>query len=588
VARHRNRQLPRAGSSVAVAVVAATTLRRHLDDHPAVALSRVLRAAPAPVRTALASLAVRLPYGWTPLALAAAGRPENARSAVLALAAIPRRRPAAAAAALALHDGEAARQVLALTGTATPRERYARALCLRALGFLTQAQASVADDAGRRQRALRRRLHADLAVLSPTGRPQLAETRPPRGRSQGSTAEPVVLHMVTNALPETQAGYTTRTHGIVRALRRQGVDARVAPRVGFPVTEGHLCAPVCVEVDGVPYHRSLPWGLPRALDGLVDADAAARGDLARELGAQLLHAHSNYLNARAALAERDRTGIPVVYEVRGMLEETWRSRGGDPAADRYRLTRASETEAMLAADAVVVISDVLRAEVIARGVPEERVVTVPNAVDETFLAEPPDASGLRAELGFAVDDVVIGTVSTLNDYEGLDVLVDAVGLLRREGLPARLLVVGAGPAGPGLRERASALGQGVAVFPGRVPFRDVRRYHAAIDVFAVPRLDLPVTALVPPLKPLEAMATGRPVVASDLPPLCEIVRAGVTGVLAAPGDAEALARALSSLVSDPDERARLGSAARDWTHAERTWPRAAEHYRGVYHRLGVG
>lgn len=575
------------GSPVAVAAIAAATLRRHLDDHPAVALSRLLRAAPSRFRTVVARAARRSSGSWAPLALAAAGHREQATATILRAATTRRRRPGAAAAALATHDGEAARQLIDLCDDDSADDHYARALCLRTLGFLTEAEDAIVSDSSARARALRRRLRSELAVLGPTGRPPLAAEGDHDAHPRGS-ADPLVLHMVTNALPEVQAGYTTRTQGIVRAQRSIGVDARVAPRVGFPVTEGHLRARSAVTVDGVPYHRVLPFGLPVGVSALVEADAAARGGLARALGATVLHAHSNYLNARAALAERDLTGIPVIYEVRGMLEETWRSRGGDPAADRYRLSRASETEAMLAADAVVVISEVLRAEVISRGVPEGRVVLVPNAVDDRFLQKPPDAAPLRQRLGIRSDEVVIGTVTTLNDYEGLVTLVDAVGILREAGHDVRLLVVGSGPAAGSVKRSASALGDGVAVLPGRVPFAEVHSYHAAIDVFAVPRLDLPVTGLVPPLKPLEAMATGRPVVASDLPPLREIVRPGATGDLAAAGDAASLASALAPLVSDADRRGALGAAARDWVHTERTWHRAAERYRDLYHRLGVG
>src|SRR5690606_30919343 len=114
----------------------------------------------------------------------------------------------------------------------------------------------------------------------------------------------------------------------------------------------------------------------------------------------------------------------------------------------------------------------------------------------------------------------------LNDYEGLEVLIDAVGLLRAASLPVRALVVGAGPAAASLRRRAEQLDAGAVILTGRIPFAEVHLFHAAIDIFTVPRLDLPVTALVPPLKPLEAMATGRPVVASDLAPLREIVESG--------------------------------------------------------------
>jgi glycosyltransferase involved in cell wall biosynthesis len=113
--------------------------------------------------------------------------------------------------------------------------------------------------------------------------------------------------------------------------------------------------------------------------------------------------------------------------------------------------------------------------------------------------------------------------------------------------------------------------------------------HRAIDVFCVPRHDLPVTRLVPPLKPVEAMALGRPVVASDLPPLREIVAAGGSpgrdrGLLVPADDAAALAGALASLIPDPELRRRLGANARAWVARTRTWAAAAETYQQIYPR----
>lgn len=238
---------------------------------------------------------------------------------------------------------------------------------------------------------------------------------------------------------------------------------------------------------------------------------------------------------------------------------------------------------MQAADAVVTISKDMRDEIIGRGIPAERVSVVPNAVDDSFLEDPPDPSGLRHALGIEPGEVVIGVVTTMNSYEGLDVLVESVAEARRLGSPVRLLAVGDGPMRRSLVDLAKARDlDRIAIFPGQVPFKDVRRYHAAIDVFCVPRLDLPVTRLVTPLKPLEAMAAGRPVIASDLPPLREIVRPGATGDLVPAGDSEALAETIRGLVDDAELRSQLGRQAMRWVAAHRTWSTAAKEYRDLY------
>ncbi|MDO9454764.1 glycosyltransferase family 4 protein, partial [Nocardioides sp.] len=148
--------------------------------------------------------------------------------------------------------------------------------------------------------------------------------------------------------------------------------------------------------------------------------------------------------------------------------------------------------------------------------------------------------------------------------------------------PVRLLVVGDGPD----RARLARLADGLpATFTGAVPPDDVRRWLLAADVSCLPRLDLPVTRLVPPLKPVEAMALGRPVVASDLPPLAELVRHGDTGLLVRPGDPEALAAALRTLAVDADMRHRLGRAAAQHVATTHTWSAVAATYTDLYARL---
>jgi glycosyltransferase involved in cell wall biosynthesis len=276
----------------------------------------------------------------------------------------------------------------------------------------------------------------------------------------------------------------------------------------------------------------------------------------------------------------------VVYEARGFLEETWRSRGGRTDTDFYQLSRDAETACMRAADAVVTVSEPMRADIVARGIPSTKVTVVANAVAPDYLAPPPDAGPLRSGLGIAPDAVVVGLVSTLNDYEGVDVLLEAAALVDDPRLT--VLVVGDGPARRDLeRLAADVLPPGRAIFTGRVPYAIAREHHAALDVFCVPRRRTAVTALVPPLKPVEAMATARPVVVSDLPPLLDLVGSGspTRGLVAAPDDPSSWAEALKVLLYDPRLRATMGQAARRWVCENRTWDAAARTYIDLYARV---
>ncbi|WP_026341616.1 glycosyltransferase family 4 protein [Actinomadura atramentaria] len=550
---------------------------RHARTEPARTPLLALRVLPAPVRRMMRGMLLRA--GPVPSAYGRwdEGRRDDALTTVAraAAGARPRRMRRLAAFTVAVERPDAARPLL--ERLPAPDRARLDALLAAKEGRLRAAVAAAETGAPTRlRRDLRGRL--DALTWTPPAAPRRAPDRGTPGR---------VLHIVTNALPTTNAGYTVRTHRLATAQRAAGLDPHVVTRLGFPVAQGARDPRPLVAVDDVPYHRLIPWRLPPAGRAALDANIDAASALVEHLRPAVLHAASNHVNAQIALALRARHGIPVVYEVRGFLEESWLSRDAsrDPDRDFYRLSRDLETACMAAADLVVTLGAAMRDEITARGVPADRVVVIPNGVDEAFLRPLPDGSARRAALGIAPDEAVVGTTTSFYGYEGLDVLLDAAALLRDAGRPVRLLLVGDGPERAALERRAADLGLD-AVFPGRVPADDVREYHAVLDVFAVPRRDERVCRLVTPLKPLEAMAGGVPVVASDLPALREVVAPGERGTLAPPNDPATLATALRTALDDPDT-ARLRKEARAWVRTDRTWSAGVARIREAYESLGV-
>jgi len=314
--------------------------------------------------------------------------------------------------------------------------------------------------------------------------------------------------------------------------------------------------------------------------------------LAKQLRPSVLHAASNFANARLALALRERYGLPVVYEVRGFWEDTWLSRhpgaGQLKSSELYQGNRDLETRCMLAADLVVTLGEAMREEIVARGVPAEKILIVPNAVSAEFLEPLPDATALRAELQLEPGEFVAGVVSSLVPHEGTGTLLEATAILRARGLPARALIVGDGPERAALQRQAAQAGlTEAAVFTGRVPAAEVRQFHALLDVFVVPRTPDRVCQLVTPLKPIEAMASGLCVVTSEVKALAEIVKHEVTGMQTVPQDPVSLADSLEHLLYSPDIRKKLGDNAREWVARDRTWAHNAVRYRDAYARLGA-
>jgi glycosyltransferase involved in cell wall biosynthesis len=239
---------------------------------------------------------------------------------------------------------------------------------------------------------------------------------------------------------------------------------------------------------------------------------------------------------------------------------------------------------MTTADLVVTLGEAMREEITGRGVPADKVIIVPNGVSGEFLKPLPSGAELRARLGIGDGEFAVGLVSSLVAHEGIGTLLEAVKILRDRGVPARALIVGDGPERASLQRRATELGLD-AIFTGRVPMAEVRSYHAVLDVFVVPRTPDRVCQLVTPLKPVEAMASGLPVVVSSVRALAEIVQDGETGLLFPPLDAGALADQLKLLLDRPELRRKLGSAARDWVARDRTWAHNAARYQDIYNRL---
>jgi len=149
-----------------------------------------------------------------------------------------------------------------------------------------------------------------------------------------------------------------------------------------------------------------------------------------------------------------------------------------------------------------------------------------------------------------------------------------------------VLLVGGGPQDAALKAQAQALGVAdKVVFTGRVPHAQVQRYYDLVDVLTYPRHSMRLTELVTPLKPLEAMAQGRLLVASDVGGHKELIRHGETGWLFEADDAQALTQAVEELLARRDQWPGLRAAGRAFVERQRNWARSIAGYREPYERL---
>lgn len=409
-----------------------------------------------------------------------------------------------------------------------------------------------------------------------------------------------IMHVVTNSLPQVQAGSTIRTQRIAEHQRERGWDARVVTRPGFPVFHGGIAAPNPEFIGQVPYDRLLPSVLP-SRSRFESAYVELLDQRVDHWRPDILHAASDAMNARACLQVGRSRDIPVAYEARTLVEYSWAAAHGGRAAyntDTFGWMSTQHTEVMRAADVVTTLGESMKQHIIGRGVDPDRVFVVPNAIPESYLRPGYSAAEARQALmpqlisqqvltdenvqEWTGADLVVGSVSTMYAYEGFDTLIEAVALLRARGIRATVLLVGEGPALAGWRHLANDRGVPL-IAPGRVPVEDVLPYMDALDVCALPRVDADLTRWVTALKPLEVQARARPVVGSDLPAVVEVLAPGADVV--ASTDVSAWAATLSPY-TDEIWRSQRGDLARDWVAACRTWPRVMSGYASAYASLG--
>ncbi|WP_119292411.1 TIGR04063 family PEP-CTERM/XrtA system glycosyltransferase [Azohydromonas sediminis] len=397
-----------------------------------------------------------------------------------------------------------------------------------------------------------------------------------------------ILHVLDHSIP-LHSGYTFRTLAILREQRKLGWQT-------FHVTSPKHTATRDSEetVDGWHFYRTLVPSGGKKLPGLGEVELMRQFErrlraVAQMVEPDIIHAHSPVLNAIPALRVGKELGIPVVYEVRAFWEDAAVDHGTTTEGSlRYRLSRRMETHALKRAAHVFTICEGLRSDIVARGIAADRVTVIPNAVDiDAFEPGGTPDEALKAQLGLA-GATVVGFIGSFYAYEGLDLLLAALPRLLAQRPDVRVLLVGGGPQEQALKAQAAALGVAEkVVFTGRVPHQQVQRYYDLVDVLAYPRHSMRLTELVTPLKPLEAMAQGRLLVASDVGGHKELIRHGETGVLFRAGSADALAQALLDLLAQRERWPQLRAEGRRFVEAERNWARSVAGYRPTFERLAA-
>jgi glycosyltransferase involved in cell wall biosynthesis len=269
--------------------------------------------------------------------------------------------------------------------------------------------------------------------------------------------------------------------------------------------------------------------------------------------------------------------VPFVLEVNNLeiwIRKNW---GGQKTNS---LLERTERLIFQAADVIVVVSDVLKQDLVAFGVPAEKILVNPNGVDpEHFTPEVSGQATLRQELGIKKDDVVVGFIGSFGVWHGLPVLAEAIPSIRKANPHVKFLLIGDGELRQKLESQLTEYTKDKSViFTGRIPHAKAPLYLAACDIFASPHIQNEDGSRFfgSPTKLFEYMAAGRAIVASNLEQIGEILTHKKNALLTKPGDAPALAEAILLLSKDSDLRNTLGKAAHNHALTTYTWKANAQ------------
>jgi len=399
-----------------------------------------------------------------------------------------------------------------------------------------------------------------------------------------------ILHILDHSIP-LHSGYTFRTLSILEQQRALGWKTfhLTSPKHSRPFVPRE-------DVEGWMFYRTPPVkGALSAMPvlrelALIQKTQTRLEEVVKEVRPDILHAHSPVLNAIPAIRVGRRRGIPVVYEVRAFWEDAAATHGtGSEGGPRYRLTRWLETRALRRADAITTICEGLRHDIVARGISADKITVIPNAVNvDEFSGGAPADAALAASLGLTGKSV-LGFLGSFYSYEGLHLALQAMPQMLASNPDLRLLLVGGGPEEDRLKALAGELSiQDKVVFTGRVPHAEVQKYYDLVDVLVYPRVPVRLTELVTPLKPLEAMALNKVMVASNVGGHRELIRDGQTGNLFAAGDVDDLARTILRVMENRAAWPAQIAAGRRFVEQERSWKNSVARYVPVYEKLVTG
>ena len=290
-----------------------------------------------------------------------------------------------------------------------------------------------------------------------------------------------------------------------------------------------------------------------------------------------------WLSAYGALMAGRSLRIPVFYEVNGDLVSEYQQLGIHLSRLQWAAAHFITRQMYLKAARVIAVTEQLR-EITTRRwrLPASKVSTVYNGAHVELFSGAADGKDVRRQYDLG-NDPLVTFVGSFQPWHGLDLLVEAFAILRRDGTPAKLVLVGDGQTRTELEGQVRRLELGdCVVFTGAVPHNEIAGFLNASQVAVVNPRQSPAAMMASPLKLFEYMAAGKAIVAPQLPNLQQILTDHQNALLVPPNNAQALANALGVLLSDEQLRNKLGKNAQVQALSVHSWERTVEQLESIF------
>ena len=400
-----------------------------------------------------------------------------------------------------------------------------------------------------------------------------------------------ILHILDHSLP-LHSGYTFRSQNLFKVQQTMGFKPII---LTSPKHEQSLKKNTNIKenINGITYYRtgavpesSMPFVTEVKMMYRLYRRIMA---VAKLLNPDLIHAHSPVLNAIPAIWAGKKLNIPIVYEIRAFWEDAAVDHGTyQEYSWKYRLTQNIETWVCHKVDHICILCNGLKNDLVRRGIKPRKITPIFNGINPEELKPVPEDHDFIKKYNLK-DKTIFGFIGSFYRYEGLDLLVRAFSKIAKLNEKAVLLLVGGGEVKEELRRLIDDVKiKNKVIMPGRIPHEKVPGVYALIDILVYPRYSMRLTELVTPLKPLEAMAMGKVLVASNVGGHRELIMDNKTGLLFEAGNVDALVEVLLKLQNNSDFCSKLQEKGYKWVRQNHTWEKTTLYYKNVYQSLASG